>query len=161
MIRWMNLGNLSGLPRIPEFYLRCLFNFIIQISEAMAHAHSHDLIHGNFGLSKILVQRTILKNKQAQDGKEANVDNKPKLASTQSSDHEASNGTYKFFISNFEPYNVYKTIAKYQTNKRYHKLFKMGSMTLDAKEVIQMMKIKDLQAFANSIIEIMVGQTIE
>ena len=29
LIRWMNLGNLSGLPRIPEFYVRCLFNFII------------------------------------------------------------------------------------------------------------------------------------
>ena len=103
----------------------------------MAHAHSHDLVHGNFGLSKVLVQRTILKG-----GEEVNIGKK--LTSARSSDHEANNADYKFFISNFEPYTVYKTIAKYQTNKRYHKLFKVSSMALDAKEVIQMMKIKDL-----------------
>lgn len=128
----MNLGNLSGLPKIPEFYVRCLFNYIIQISEAMAHAHSNDLTHGNFGLSKILVQRTISKNKQVQGKNKANFEIKPKLLHTKPPDNDANTGEYKFFVTNFEPYNVYKMIAKYQTNKNYHKLFKMRNMALDA-----------------------------
>ena len=53
----MNLGNLSGLPKIPEFYMRCLLGFIIQISRAFSHCHKHNLVHGNFNLSKVLVQR--------------------------------------------------------------------------------------------------------
>lgn len=43
---------------------------------------------------------------------------------------------FKFFVTNFEPYNVYKTISKYQTIKRYHKLFKMRNMGLDGDQVV-------------------------
>lgn len=60
MIKNLNLGNLSGLPCIPEFYLRCLLGFIIQISKTLAHMHKHDLIHGKFDLTRVLVKGTTL-----------------------------------------------------------------------------------------------------
>lgn len=60
MIRFMNLGSLSGLPCIPDFYMRFLLGYIIQISRSMAHAHRSNLVHGNFNLSKVLVQRKLM-----------------------------------------------------------------------------------------------------
>lgn len=39
MIKWQNLGNLSSLPKIPEFYMRMLLGYIIQISRTLSHAH--------------------------------------------------------------------------------------------------------------------------
>ena len=55
-IRFMNLGQMSGLSTIPDFYVRFLLGYIIQISRAMAHAHRNRLIHGHFDLSRVLVQ---------------------------------------------------------------------------------------------------------
>ena len=54
-IKYMNLGSLAGLPAIPNFYMRFLLGYIIQISKSMAHAHRHGLCHGKFDLSKIMV----------------------------------------------------------------------------------------------------------
>ena len=55
-IKYMNLGQLSGLRAIPEFYVRFLLGYIIQVSRAMAHAHRNGLVHGRFDLSRVLVQ---------------------------------------------------------------------------------------------------------
>jgi hypothetical protein len=57
VIKEMKLGNLSALNRIPEFYSKHLIQFIIDISGSMAHAHQHNLIHGEFNLSKIIAQK--------------------------------------------------------------------------------------------------------
>ena len=57
MIKHFNLGNLSALNRIPEFYAKHLIQLIIDISGAMAHAHKHDLTHCDFNLSKIIAQK--------------------------------------------------------------------------------------------------------
>ena len=35
----MNLGNLSTLKQIPEFYVNCIFKYIIHVTRAFMHAH--------------------------------------------------------------------------------------------------------------------------
>jgi len=60
VIKSLNLGNLSALNRIPEFYIKHLIQFMIDISGSMAHAHAHDLIHGEINLSKIIAQKIKL-----------------------------------------------------------------------------------------------------
>jgi hypothetical protein len=56
-IKHLDLGNLSSLPAIPEHYQRILIGYIIQISRSLAYAHQHNLVHGNFNLSKVLCQK--------------------------------------------------------------------------------------------------------
>ena len=56
-IRSMKLGNLASLETIPDVYIKLLFKYAIGISEAFAHAHSHDVVHGAFDLSKVLLQK--------------------------------------------------------------------------------------------------------
>lgn len=56
-IKHLNLGNLSSLPAIPEHYQRILIGYIIQTSRSLAYAHRHNLVHGNFNLSKVLCQK--------------------------------------------------------------------------------------------------------
>lgn len=51
------MGNISELDQVPKFYARCLLGFMIQISRVFAHAHKHNLIHGAFDLSKVMVQQ--------------------------------------------------------------------------------------------------------
>ena len=57
-IKRMKLGNLSGLPKIPICYLSFLLDYIQQISVSLAHAHSHDLVHTEFNLSKVLIHNS-------------------------------------------------------------------------------------------------------
>lgn len=57
-IKRMNLGNLSGLPKIPQYYLQFLLDYISQVSVSLAHAHKHDLVHTNLCLTKILIQNS-------------------------------------------------------------------------------------------------------
>ena len=56
-IKELDLGNLSSLPAIPEHYQRILIGYIIQTSRSLAYAHGHNLVHGNFNLSKVLCQK--------------------------------------------------------------------------------------------------------
>ena len=60
MIAKLNLSNLSNYPKIPEFYMRALLGYMIQISRTLAHAHKHGLVHGALNLSKVLVQKVQL-----------------------------------------------------------------------------------------------------
>ena len=59
MIKWFNLGNLSGLPQIPSFYAKLLLEYIIHVSRAMYYAHKHNCVHGNFNLSKVIAQKVV------------------------------------------------------------------------------------------------------
>lgn len=54
LIKSMNLGNLSSLDKIPDYYVKMLLGYVIQISKAFAHTHSNGLVHGNFNLSKVI-----------------------------------------------------------------------------------------------------------
>lgn len=56
----MNLGHLSGLDKIPSFYMRFLLGYMIQMSRTLAHAHRHGLVHGRYNLTKVLVQHQVL-----------------------------------------------------------------------------------------------------
>ena len=129
----MDLGNLSGLPKIPQYYLQFLLSYISQISVSLAHAHNHDLVHTNFNLSKVLIQNSESFKKRIH--------------------FEHNEQVYKYHITNFEPYVVYKYLKK--------NLKKSTANKLDLESVIQILKVKDLHAFANSILEIMVGQNSE
>jgi hypothetical protein len=53
----LGLGNLNMCERIPDDYVVLLLNYVIQVVAALRHAHEHDLVHGNFDLSKVLVQK--------------------------------------------------------------------------------------------------------
>ena len=59
MIESMDLGNLSALEKIPEFYIKTVLKYLITISKAFSFCHKFDLVHGNFGLTKVLAH-TIL-----------------------------------------------------------------------------------------------------
>ena len=50
----MKLGNLSALEKIPDKLVQIILEYIIQISRILAYIHSHDLVHGNFHLTKII-----------------------------------------------------------------------------------------------------------
>lgn len=56
MIKWMDLGNLSGLQKIPDFYIRFLIGYMVQVADALSYAHKQELIHGKFDLSKVIIQ---------------------------------------------------------------------------------------------------------
>ena len=56
-IKEMQLGNLSSLKQIPEFYVNCVLKFIIHVTRAFAHAHENNIIHGNFNLSRVIAQK--------------------------------------------------------------------------------------------------------
>ena len=63
IIKSFNLGNLSALNRIPEFYIKHLIQYIVNISAGLAQAHKHDLIHGDFNLSKVIAQKIKIEEK--------------------------------------------------------------------------------------------------
>jgi len=160
MIRRLNLGNLSGLPRIPEYYIRCLLGYIIQISRAMAHAHENGLVHGKFNLSKILVQQKTLKESEVITMQSIR-NRRTSLKRSSTMDLDQRNLTFNFYISNFEPFQVLRLLHEYTSNKEEFKMVfkKHNDLKLDYKSVSQVVKIQDLQAFGNSIIEIMVGRS--
>lgn len=64
VIKQFQLGNLSQFSKIPQFYVRFLLGFIIQISRALSHAHKNDLVHSNLDLSKVLAQKISLSEKK-------------------------------------------------------------------------------------------------
>ena len=135
MIKCLNLGNLSGPTKIPEFYVRCLLDYIIQISKAMSHAHKHDLVHGSFSLSKILAQSRKTDNKDATRIDKVKNTSQCKRASTLKSDQR--HGNYNFMVTNFEPFEVLKMMRKYtQEDNTYMNLFKLGNMKLDYRSVL-------------------------
>ena len=55
LIKDLDLGNLSEIIDIPKFYVKCLLQYIIQISRAISHAHRHNLVHGSFDLTKVII----------------------------------------------------------------------------------------------------------
>jgi hypothetical protein len=139
-IEQWGLDNISGLPAIPDNYFRSVLLYAVHISGAMAHAHKHGLVHGNFNLSKILVQ---------------NLEDLP----AEYLKFDYNFGRLNFFVTNFEPYQVFRYIQIYNEDEPlYRKLFQSREMKIDVKSMTQMVKVMDLHAFANSIIEFMVGK---
>ena len=66
----MNLGNLSAMKQIPDFYVSFILRYIIQIARAFAHAHKNNLVHGVFNLSKVVVQKPHGLEKKAEKDKD-------------------------------------------------------------------------------------------
>mgnify|MGYP002630312847 CR=1 FL=1 len=80
----MNLGNLSSLNKIPDYLVKFLLNYIINISSAFAHAHSNNLVHGNFNPTKVVGQKV------------------------------SGSENLNFVLTNFEPWNVECLLKKMQ-----------------------------------------------
>lgn len=70
VIEMMNLGNLSAMKQIPDFYVSFILRYIIQIARAFAHAHKNNLVHGVFNLSKVVVQKPHGLEKKAEKDKD-------------------------------------------------------------------------------------------
>ena len=87
------------------------------------------MVHGNFKLSKVIAQRQ-----------------------TNSTDI----GTVRFIIVNLEPWVIQK--MQKDKLKKYKKVLKSRGLTMTEKEFIKIVQIQDLYAFANSLLEIMVGK---
>ena len=143
-IKELDLGNLSSLPAIPEHYQRILIGYIIQTSRSLAYAHGHNLVHGNFNLSKVLCQKVA-----------AGCQSDPNLTGKLATQHQRASIDWdidNFYIVNFEPYQVYRYLEQYSKAGKLQKLFAVKKMKLDTTAIMQMIKVMDIQKFANSII---------
>ena len=54
LIYSLKLGNLSAMKDLPRYYILMILQYIMQVSLGFIHAHSQDLSHGNFNLSKVI-----------------------------------------------------------------------------------------------------------
>ena len=111
-IKQMNLGNLGNLATIPKDYVNFIFKYILQVSRSFAHIHEHDMVHGNFKLSKVIAQRQ-----------------------TNSTDI----GTVRFIIVNLEPWVIQK--MQKDKLKKYKKVLKSRGLTMTEKEFIKIVQI--------------------
>ena len=68
---------------------------------------------------------------------------------------------YNFLLTHFEPWKVDQKVKKFETDIDYSVALKKQVLKVDRSKYILMCKIEDLQAFGNSIIEIMVGKNEE
>ena len=139
-IEKMGLGNLSSRPEIPKAYIKFLLRYIINISRAFYHSHLHNLVHGNFDLSKTVLQRFEYCKRHTHETCEHD-DN-----------FFESNECINFFLVNFEPWSVE---AKMQAQSQ---AVSNNTLKVARSEVLQQIKVQDLWNFGNSIIEIMVGK---
>ena len=80
-----------------------------------------------------------------------------RLSDIKSADHW--NYDYNFLVTNFEPYQVASYLKKAQEQQSiFRRIQRIEGMQTDEQSIRQVIKIKDLQAFGNSIVEIMVGR---
>ena len=69
------MGHISVMKQIPDFYVSFVLRYIIQIARAFAHAHKNNLVHGNFNLTKVVVQKPpALEKKVEKDVRKAEKD---------------------------------------------------------------------------------------
>lgn len=67
-----------------------------------------------------------------------------------------------FFLTNFEPWLVDEVTQNFKDDHNaFRHVMKMNSLKPTREEVVNILKIKDLQAFANTIVDIMVGRCEE
>jgi hypothetical protein len=53
--------NLNLQYRIPEEYMRFVYEYILQVSITLLHSHTSGLYHGSFDLAKVLARKIIKK----------------------------------------------------------------------------------------------------
>ena len=154
-IKWFNLGNLSANSKIPNFLIKFMLKYVIQISRALAHTHKHGLIHGNLCLSKVMVQKFFYKEGSASES----------ISMSSLMDEDASQGVQcipTFFLTNFEPWLVDELALNFKDDHSAFKgIMKMNNLKPTREDIVNILKIKDLQAFGNTIVDIMVGRCEE
>lgn len=139
MIKQLELGNLSSYRVVPTFYIKCLVSYILQISRAFSHCHKHDLVHGNFNLLKVLVQK-LPKNVNIYDNLINDIKGRQK---SYKFDQEKDN--FDFHVTNFEPQSVWELMMVSRSkNENYQNLTKIPGMNLDYDSILQIVKVKDL-----------------
>jgi hypothetical protein len=111
-IKSMNLGNLSSLKSIPEYFVNCLLKFIIHVTRAFAHAHENNIVHGNFNLARVVAQkiedRNILNQYSSRSfiGKATARGDGAPAPDTATSQHASNNHHINYIVVNFEPWRV-------------------------------------------------------
>ena len=141
-IKDQDLSKLSAMTSVPDFYFKSLLLYIIHISRSMAHAHKHDVAHGNYDLSKVIVHKL------------------PKFCGKINFDHNFNETN--FYVTNFEPFQVFKHIKEFTEDESgFADVLNITGMKPDVSSIIQMVKVMDLHAFGNSIIEYMVAKSTE
>lgn len=173
----MQLGNLSSLKQIPEYYVNCLLRFIIHVTRAFAHAHENNIVHGNFNLSRVIAQKleqrdlrqtyssrsfigASAKGKAGQASRET-VSPDPAKESTVASVH--SQNLINYIVVNFEAWRVDQLIKKYAHDEDsiFKEAIKNEKLSIDRDAYIKVLKITDLQAFGSAILEMLVGKCQE
>jgi len=125
------------------------------VSDALAHSHEYNLVHGNFNLSKVVAQKFQTKIDQiVVEAREFQNLTPEKLQQMFSQ--------FNFIIVNYEPWNVEKLMGKHLSSQsQFANILKQDNFKVQREDFLQMAKIMDLQAFGNSIIEILVGKCQE
>ena len=148
----MNIGNLSTYTVIPPYYMGFMFEYIMQISLAFIHAHEQNLTHGSFNLSRVIAQKMEPNYQEAS-------------SNTDRSYIDAYNpkefDCYNYFITNFEPWKVDDRFRKFNSDMNYGLALNSDLLRVEKEKYILISKLQDLQAFGNSIVEIMVGKNQE
>jgi hypothetical protein len=112
-IRYMNLGQMSALNTIPDYYVRFLLGYVIQVSRAMAHAHRNGLVHGHFDLSRVLVQSYRLNSKEREALGGGQDSGRRSLLRRTSLNFLDPTRNYNFMVGNFEPYQVTRKLMQF------------------------------------------------
>jgi len=146
LIKEMKMGNIRGTEKIPEAYVWALLEYIVQTSRALAHAHHHDVVHGKYGLSKVLMQR---RGTGTQCG---NSD--PCFTFGDGKD-------YHFIVINFEPWTVEQLMKLFESGESpFSAALGTGKLKLERSYYLRVAKLLDLQAYGTSIVDMLLGKYI-
>lgn len=118
VLKDMQLGHLSTLPEIPRELLQLILLYIIDVSKIFAHVHSHHLVHGNFNLSKTLLQHQDHSGTRSMN------------------DILNSNNQLKFFVTNFEPWKVDQLFQTFNSNHQLGGFAEDNDLVFESKEFI-------------------------
>ena len=118
----MNLGNLSAMKEIPKYYITMILQYIMQTSLGFIQAHSNDLIHGHFNLSKVIAQKmdvvfdkesSFQKNNEAVENMASPKKDKEKPEGELAFD-AVNMPDYYYLLTNFEPWAVDQMMKNFQ-----------------------------------------------
>lgn len=156
------MRNLQGMDKIPENYQWAILEYLVQTSRALAHAHKFGLVHGKFCLSKVLVHTTDFGTRETAQVREPKEKNKCNHYFALNDPVLASTIRHTIVITNFEPMAVEK-IMEERTGKggRFSEIFKAKGLKLEYEDYLKIAKLMDLEAFGNSLIELLQGKYIE
>ena len=152
----MQLGNLSSLKMIPEYYVNCILRFIIHVTRALSHAHENNIVHGNFNLSRVVAQKMDVKKNLMQLSSRSYIckgqENSKEALSLKGQEGVFSATVHasthiNYLIVNFEPWRVDSMMKRFafDDDSMYKNAVKMDKLKLEREHYLRILKIQDLQ----------------